>query len=318
MAIHLYKTSTPSTRKEALDNQVKSNPQNNLIHGQRHCQKGRNARGIITARHRGRGHKHLYCKIDFRRNEKDVYGRIVTIEDDPNQNAYICLILYGDGEKRYILHPRWTIIGDTIFSRTKGPIKMGNDLPLGNMPLCIAIHNIEITIGKGGQLAKAGGTLAKLIAKKEKLVTLELASGEVRFISKNYSAIVEQVENVGFKHKSLGRAKSKRYLGRRPIVRGVVVNPVDHPHGGGEGRAPIARRNTTTPWGYPALGRMTNSYFPFVMVFLRKFMGTKETKIFFDYDADDEMDDIENGPRTSESDDELVDSYDSDVALERS
>ncbi|KAL3627931.1 60S ribosomal protein L2 [Orobanche gracilis] len=130
MAIHLYKTSTPSTRNGTIDSQVKSNPRNNLIYGQHHCGKGRNARGIITARHRGGGHKRLYRKIDFRRNEKDIYGRIVTIEYDPNRNAYICLIHYGDGEKRYILHPRGAIIGDTIVSGTEVPIKMGNALPL--------------------------------------------------------------------------------------------------------------------------------------------------------------------------------------------
>nr|YP_009571558.1 ribosomal protein L2 [Mirabilis jalapa]YP_009571579.1 ribosomal protein L2 [Mirabilis jalapa]YP_009572567.1 ribosomal protein L2 [Acleisanthes obtusa]YP_009572589.1 ribosomal protein L2 [Acleisanthes obtusa]YP_009776949.1 ribosomal protein L2 [Boerhavia diffusa]YP_009776970.1 ribosomal protein L2 [Boerhavia diffusa]YP_009861541.1 ribosomal protein L2 [Mirabilis himalaica]YP_009861563.1 ribosomal protein L2 [Mirabilis himalaica]QBC68214.1 ribosomal protein L2 [Mirabilis jalapa]QBC68215.1 len=255
MAIHLYKTSTPSTRNGAVDNQVKSNPRNNLIYGQRRCGKGRNARGIITARHRGGGHKRLYRKIDFRRNEKDIYGRIVTIEYDPNRNAYICLIHYGDGEKRYILHPRGAIIGDTVISGTEVPIKMGNALPLTDMPLGTTIHNIEITLGKGGQLARAAGAVAKLIAKEGKSATLKLPSGEVRLISKNCAATVGQVGNVGVNQKSLGRAGSKRWLGKRPVVRGVVMNPVDHPHGGGEGRAPIGRKNPTTPWGYPALGR---------------------------------------------------------------
>nr|YP_010723779.1 ribosomal protein L2 [Viburnum chinshanense]YP_010723802.1 ribosomal protein L2 [Viburnum chinshanense]WDW30388.1 ribosomal protein L2 [Viburnum chinshanense]WDW30442.1 ribosomal protein L2 [Viburnum chinshanense] len=268
MAIHLYKTSTPSTRNGTVDSQVKSNPRNNLIYGQHHCGKGRNARGIITAGHRGGGHKRLYRKIDFRRNEKDIYGRIVTIEYDPNRNAYICLIHYGDGEKRYILHPRGAIIGDTIVSGTEVPIKMGNALPLKgvlidqkeeststDMPLGTAIHNIEITLGKGGQLARAAGAVAKLIAKEGKSATLKLPSGEVRLISKNCSATVGQVGNVGVNQKSLGRAGSKRWLGKRPVVRGVVMNPVDHPHGGGEGRAPIGRKKPTTPWGYPALGR---------------------------------------------------------------
>nr|YP_009990201.1 ribosomal protein L2 [Callicarpa formosana]YP_009990223.1 ribosomal protein L2 [Callicarpa formosana]YP_010234630.1 ribosomal protein L2 [Callicarpa siongsaiensis]YP_010234653.1 ribosomal protein L2 [Callicarpa siongsaiensis]YP_010380432.1 ribosomal protein L2 [Callicarpa cathayana]YP_010380455.1 ribosomal protein L2 [Callicarpa cathayana]YP_010380519.1 ribosomal protein L2 [Callicarpa kochiana]YP_010380542.1 ribosomal protein L2 [Callicarpa kochiana]YP_010981402.1 ribosomal protein L2 [ len=255
MAIHLYKTSTPSTRNGTVDSQVKSNPRNNLIYGQHHCGKGRNARGIITARHRGGGHKRLYRKIDFRRNEKDIYGRIVTIEYDPNRNAYICLIHYGDGEKRYILHPRGAIIGDTIVSGTEVPIKMGNALPLTDMPLGTAIHNIEITLGKGGQLVRAAGTVAKLIAKEGKSATLKLPSGEVRLISKNCSATVGQVGNVGANQKSLGRAGSKRWLGKRPVVRGVVMNPVDHPHGGGEGRAPIGRKKPTTPWGCPALGR---------------------------------------------------------------
>nr|YP_009338319.1 ribosomal protein L2 [Pleurospermum camtschaticum]ANK36414.1 ribosomal protein L2 [Pleurospermum camtschaticum] len=256
MAIHLYKTSTPSTRNRTVDSRVKSNPRNNLIYGQHRCGKGRNARGIITAGHRGGGHKRLYRKIDFRRNEKDIYGRIVTIEYDPNRNAYICLIHYGDGEKRYILHPRGAIIGDTIVSGTEVPIKMGNALPLStDMPLGTAIHNIEITRGMGGQLARAAGAVAKLIAKEGKSATLKLPSGEVRLISKNCSATVGQVGNVGVNQKSLGRAGSKRWLGKRPVVRGVVMNPVDHPHGGGEGRAPIGRKKPTTPWGYPALGR---------------------------------------------------------------
>nr|YP_010575522.1 ribosomal protein L2 [Corydalis platycarpa]UZM11168.1 ribosomal protein L2 [Corydalis platycarpa] len=255
-AIHLYKTSTPSTRNGAADSRVKSNPRKNLISGQRHCGKGRNARGIITARHRGGGHKRLYRKIDFRRNEKDISGRIVTIEYDPNRNAHICLIHYGDGEKSYILHPRGARIGDTIVSGTEVPISMGNALPLTHMPLGTAIHNIEITLGKGGQLARAAGTVAKLIAKEGKSATLRLPSGEVRLISKNCSATVGQVGNVGVSQKSLmRRAGSKRWLGKRPVVRGVVMNPVDHPHGGGEGRAPIGRKHPLTPWGYPALGR---------------------------------------------------------------
>nr|YP_009347512.1 ribosomal protein L2 [Juglans mandshurica]APW28832.1 ribosomal protein L2 [Juglans mandshurica] len=268
MAIHLYKTSTPSTRNGAVDSQVKSNPRNNLIYGQHHCGKGRNSRGIITAGHRGGGHKRLYRKIDFRRNEKDIYGRIVTIEYDPNRNAYICLIHYGDGEKRYILHPRGAIIGDTIVSGTEVPIKMGNALPLSevlidqkeeststDMPLGTAIHNIEITLGKGGQLARAAGAVAKLIAKEGKSATLKLPSGEVRLLSKNCSATVGQVGNVGVNQKSLGRAGSKCWLGKQPVVRGVVMNTIDHPHGGGEGRAPIGRKKPATPWGYPALGR---------------------------------------------------------------
>nr|UHJ17573.1 ribosomal protein L2 [Corydalis chrysosphaera] len=254
--IHLYKTSTPSTRNGAADSRVKSNPRKNLISGQHHCGKGRNARGIITARHRGGGHKRLYRTIDFRRNEKDISGRIVTIEYDPNRNAHICLIHYGDGEKRYILHPRGARIGDTILSGTDVPISLGNALPLTDMPLGTAIHNIEITLGKGGQLARAAGAVAKLIAKEGKSATLRLPSGEVRLISKNCSATVGQVGNIGVRQKSLmRRAGSKRWLGKRPVVRGVVMNPVDHPHGGGEGRAPIGRKHPTTPWGYPALGR---------------------------------------------------------------
>ncbi|YP_009378801.1 ribosomal protein L2 (chloroplast) [Actinidia eriantha] len=261
MAIHLYKTSNPSTRTRTEDSQVKSkqvksNLRNNLISGQHACGKGRNARGIITAGHRGGGHKRLYRKIDFRRNEKNVYGRIVTIEYDPNRNAYICLIHYRDGEKGYILQPKGTEIGDTIVSGTEVPIKLGNALPLSTrIPLGMSIHNIEITLGKGGQLVRAAGTVAKLVAKEGKLATLKLPSGEFRLISQNCSATVGRVGNVRVNQKSLGRAGSKRWLGKRPVVRGVVMNPVDHPHGGGEGKAPIGRKNPTTPWGYPALGR---------------------------------------------------------------
>nr|YP_009437154.1 ribosomal protein L2 [Lobelia baumannii]ATG27529.1 ribosomal protein L2 [Lobelia baumannii] len=257
MAIHFYQTPTPSTRNGTIDSQVKSNPRNNLISGQHPCGQGRNTRGIITAGHRGGGHKRLYRQIDFRRNEKAIYGRIITIEYDPNRNAYICLIHYGNGEKRYILHPRGALIGDTIVSGIEVPIKMGNALPLTNMPLGTAIHNIEITLGKGGQLARAGGAVAKLIANEGKSATVKLPSGEVRLISKKCSATVGQVGNLGVKQKSLGRAGSKRWLGKRPVVRGVVMNPVDHPHGGGEGRAPIGRKKPATPWGYPALGRRT-------------------------------------------------------------
>ncbi|CAN6440752.1 unnamed protein product [Victoria cruziana] len=259
MVIHLYKTSTPSTCKGAVDNQAKSNPRTNLIYGQHHCGKGHNVRGIISTRHRGGGHKHLYRKINFRWNAKDISGRIVTIEYDPNRNAYICLIHYGDGEKRYILHPRGAIIGDTIIFGTKVPISMGNALPLEStstdMPLGTAIHNIEIILEKGGQLARAAGTAAKLIAKGGKSATLRLPSREVHLISKNCSATVGQVGNVGVNQKSLGRAGSKCWLSKHPVVRGVVMNPVNHPHGGGKERAPIGRKQPTTPWGYPTLGR---------------------------------------------------------------
>ncbi|KAL1317430.1 hypothetical protein AAHE18_15G133000 [Arachis hypogaea] len=210
MAIHLYKTSTPSTRNGAVDSQVKSNPRNNLIYGQHRCGKGRNARVIITAGHRGGGHKRLYRKIDFRRNEKDIYGVLIDQKEESTST----------------------------------------DMPLGT-----AIHNIEITLGKGGQLARAAGAVAKLIAKEGKSATLKLPSREVRLISRNCSATVGQVGNVGVNQKTLGRAGSKCWLGKRPVVRGVVMNPVDHPHGGGEGRAPIGRKKPATPWGYPALGR---------------------------------------------------------------
>nr|UZC36996.1 ribosomal protein L2 [Pteridophyllum racemosum] len=232
MAIDLYKTFAPSTPNRTGNSQNKSNSRTHLVSGQHHCSQGRNARGIITSKHRGGGHKRLYRKIDFRRTEKGISGRIITIEYDPNRNAYICLIHYRDGEKRYILQPRGARVGDTILSGTKVPILMGNALSLKQLP-----------------------------------------SGEVRLISKNCSATVGQVGNVGVKLKNLGRAESKRWLGNRPVVRGVAMNPVDHPHGGGEGRSPIGKKKPTTPWGYPALGkksRKRNKYSDSLILHRRK------------------------------------------------
>nr|YP_010447800.1 ribosomal protein L2 [Isoetes orientalis]UTQ72853.1 ribosomal protein L2 [Isoetes orientalis]WAB08646.1 ribosomal protein L2 [Isoetes philippinensis] len=265
MAIRLYRAYTPGTRNRSvldLEGIVRSNPQKGLTSGFS-CKKGRNNRGIITSRHRGGGHKRLYRQIDFRRNKRNISGRIVTIEYDPNRNAYICLVHYGDGEKRYILHPKGIKIGDTVVSGPKAPISIGNTLPLTNMPLGTAVHNVEIAPGKGGQLARAAGAVAKLIAKEGQLATSRLPSGEVRLVSQNCLATIGQVGNVDANNRTLGKAGSKRWLGRRPEVRGIVMNPVDHPHGGGEGRAPIGREKPLTPWGRTALGkrsRKNNKY----------------------------------------------------------
>nr|YP_010588585.1 ribosomal protein L2 [Isoetes pusilla]WAB47344.1 ribosomal protein L2 [Isoetes pusilla] len=265
MAIRLYRAYTPGTRNRSvldLEGIVRSNPQKGLTSGFS-CKKGRNNRGIITSRHRGGGHKRLYRQIDFRRNKRSISGRIVTIEYDPNRNAYICLVHYGDGEKRYILHPKGIKIGDTVVSGPKAPISIGNTLPLTNMPLGTAVHNVEIAPGKGGQLARAAGAVAKLIAKEGQLATSRLPSGEVRLVSQNCLATIGQVGNVDANNRTLGKAGSKRWLGRRPEVRGIVMNPVDHPHGGGEGRAPIGREKPLTPWGRIALGkrsRKNNKY----------------------------------------------------------
>nr|AIS35844.1 ribosomal protein L2 [Epipogium aphyllum]AIS35848.1 ribosomal protein L2 [Epipogium aphyllum] len=272
MEILLYNNSTQSMRDEINKSRVKSNRRNHLIYSQHSC-KGRNARGIITAGHRGGGHKRLYRQIDFRRNYQYIYGRIFNIEYDPNRNSYICLIHYLDGEKRYILHPRGAMIGDTVVSGTEVTIFLGNALPLTDMPLGTAIHNIEITLGKGGQLARSAGALAKLIAKNSGLVTLRLPSGEVRLISNNCLATVGQVGNVRVNQKMLGRAGSKCWLGKRPVVRGVVMNPVDHPHGGGEGKSPIGRKKPATPWGFTALGRISrkrNKYSDCLIIRRRK------------------------------------------------
>nr|QZJ47923.1 ribosomal protein L2 [Tetraphis pellucida] len=259
MTIRLYKAYTPGTRNRSVlgfEEIIKSKPQKKLTSKQ-HNKQGRNNRGIITSRYRGGGHKRLYRQIDFRRNKKNISGKIITIEYDPNRNANICLIQYEDGEKRYILHPRGISIGDTIISNNEATILIGNALPSTNMPLGTAIHNIEITPGKGGQLVRTAGAIAKLIAKEGNLATLKLPSGEVRLISQNCLATVGQIGNVDANNRTRGKAGSRRWLGKRPRVRGVVMNPIDHPHGGGEGRAPIGRKKPLTPWGRTALGKRT-------------------------------------------------------------
>nr|AMD61964.1 ribosomal protein L2 [Tetraplodon fuegianus] len=259
MTIRLYKAYTPGTRNRsvlAFEELIKSPPQKKLTF-RKHNKQGRNNQGIITSRYRGGGHKRLYRQIDFRRNKKDISGKIITIEYDPNRTANICLIHYEDGEKRYILHPRGIKIGDTIVSSNNAPILIGNALPLTNMPLGTAIHNIELTPGKGGQLVRTAGAVAKLIAKEGQLATLRLPSGEVRLVSQRSLATIGQIGNPDANNKSIGKAGSKRWLGKRPRVRGVVMNPIDHPHGGGEGRAPIGRKKPLTPWGRTALGKRT-------------------------------------------------------------
>ena len=257
MGIRSYKAYTPGTRNRSVsqfEEIIQIKPEKKLTTGQ-HRQKGRNNRGIITSRHRGGGHKRLYRHIDFRRNKQAIIGQIQTIEYDPNRKARICLTQYSDGEKRYILQPRGIRIGDEIVSSPDAPIVAGNTLPLTNMPLGTIIHNVELQPGKGGQIARAAGTLAQIVAKEGLLATLRMPSGEFRLVSQKCLATVGQVGNVDANNESLGKAGSKRWLGRRPKVRGVVMNAADHPHGGGEGRAPIGRKRPLTPWGRPTLGR---------------------------------------------------------------
>lgn len=257
MGIRSYKAYTPGTRNRSVsqfEEIIQIKPEKKLTSGQ-HRQKGRNNRGIITSRHRGGGHKRLYRHIDFRRNKQGIIGQIQTIEYDPNRKARICLTQYSDGEKRYILQPRGIRIGDEIISSPDAPIVSGNTLPLTNMPLGTIIHNVELQPGKGGQIARAAGTVAQIVAKEGSLATLRMPSGEFRLVSQKCLATVGQVGNVDANNESLGKAGSKRWLGRRPKVRGVVMNAVDHPHGGGEGRAPIGRKRPLTPWGRPTLGR---------------------------------------------------------------
>jgi len=259
MNIRLYKPYTPGTRNRALapfDELTQKEPEKSLIR-KNHRKKGRNNRGIITNRHRGGGHKRRYRMIDFKRNKYGIKGKIETIEYDPNRNARISLVHYIDGEKRYILHTKNLNIGDTIISGTGSPIAIGNTLPLSEISLGTSIHNVELLPNKGGQIVRAGGTSAKVLAKEGDYVTLRLPSKELRLIRKECLATLGEVSNNTAFLVQSGKAGRSRWLGKRPAVRGSVMNPCDHPHGGGEGRAPIGRTRPLTPWGKPALGVKT-------------------------------------------------------------
>jgi len=259
MSIRLYKSYTPGTRNRALSafNEItKSKPEKTLVRkNQRN--KGRNNRGVITIRHRGGGHKRLYRLIDFRRNKYGVEGIVAAIEYDPNRNARIALINYLDGEKRYILHPKNLNVGDKIFAGPEAPLSIGNSLPLEQIPLGTSIHNIELIPNKGGQIVRSAGTSAKILAKENNYITLRLPSKEIRLVRKECFATIGEVGNNDEFLVQSGKAGRTRWLGKRPTVRGSVMNPCDHPHGGGEGRTPIGRSRPVTPWGKPALGMKT-------------------------------------------------------------
>lgn len=261
MGIRLYRVYTPSTRNRSVSDfaeLTKSKPESTLLKSN-HRAKGRNNRGVITSRHRGGGHKRLYRRIEFNRTQIGIPAKVVTIEYDPNRNARICLLNYKDGKKGYILQPRGVQVGDIVIADFFAPIQTGNHLPLCNMPLGTEVHNIELQPGSGGKLARAAGTFAQLVAKEANYVTLKLASGEIRLVHKNCWATVGQVGNVDAINLKMGKAGRKRWLGKRPHVRGSVMNPCDHPHGGGEGRAPIGRSQPVSPWGKPALGQKTRA-----------------------------------------------------------
>lgn len=259
MGIRSYRPYTPGTRQGTVSDFAeitKSEPEKSLVKF-KHRSKGRNNRGVITSRRRGGGHKRLYRIIDFRRDKHSVPAKVVAIEYDPNRNARIALLYYRDGEKRYILHPAGLAVGTTIVSGPDAPIETGNALPLSNIPLGTSVHNIELTPGRGGQIVRAAGATAQVVAKEGNYVTLKLPSTEVRMVRRECYATIGQVGNIDDRNLSLGKAGRTRRLGRRPKVRGSVMNPVDHPHGGGEGRAPIGRSGPVTPWGKPALGAKT-------------------------------------------------------------
>ena len=259
MSIRLYKSYTPGTRHRALSaftEITKAKPEKSLIR-KNHRKKGRNNRGVITIRHRGGGHKRRYREIDFGRNKYGITGTVTSIEYDPNRNARISLISYSDGEKRYILHPKGLNVGDTILSGAGSSFAVGNTLPLSEIPLGTSIHNLELIPNKGGQLVRAAGTSAKILAKEGDYVTLRLPSKEIRLLRKECFATIGEISNNDAFLVQSGKAGRTRWLGKRPAVRGSVMNPCDHPHGGGEGRAPIGRTRPLTPWGKPALGMKT-------------------------------------------------------------
>ena len=259
MAIRFLKAATPGTRHGYVSDfsqLAKKRPEKKLTSWWSRS-KGRNNRGIITTRHRGGGHKRLYRQIDFARTKLGLVAKVSSIEYDPNRNARIALVTYADGEKRYILHPVGLNVGDSIITSPDANISVGNCLPLKNIPLGTEVHNVELQPGGGGQLVRAAGTVAQIVAKENNLVTLRLPSGEVRLISQNCWATIGRVGNVEFSNLTLGKAGRRRWLGYRPHVRGSAMNPVDHPHGGGEGRAPIGRSRPVSPWGKPALGSKT-------------------------------------------------------------
>lgn len=259
MAIKKYKPTTPGRRGMTgltFDEVTKTKPEKSLTVSFNKSG-GRNNTGRITTRHIGGGHKQLYRIIDFKRNKDGIKGVVKAIEYDPNRNCNICLISYVDGEKRYILAPKGLEVGMSIISGEKADIKVGNALEMRNMPEGTTVHNIELKPGKGGQIARAAGASAQILAIEEKYVTLRLTSGEMRKVLGNCRATVGQVGNEDYSLINLGKAGRTRWMGVKPTVRGSAMNPCDHPHGGGEGKCPIGRKSPMTPWGKKAMGVKT-------------------------------------------------------------
>ena len=260
MAIKTYKPYTPARRGmtvsafEGVDKKAK--PERSLVETlKKHS--GRNSYGRITVRHRGGGNKRKYRIIDFKRDKLDMPAVVQRLEYDPNRSAFIALVKYEDGELRYILAPVGLNVGDTIVASAAADIKPGNCLPIANIPVGTVIHNIELQPGAGAQLVRSAGVAAQLLAKEEKLAQVRLPSGEVRYVPMNCTACIGQVGNLDHENVHIGKAGRTRHMGIRPTVRGSVMNPNDHPHGGGEGRAPVGRPGPVTPWGKPALGYKT-------------------------------------------------------------
>jgi len=259
MSIRSYKPTTPSRRNmtnSTFEEITKSTPEKSLL-SKLTKTGGRNNQGVITTRHIGGGHKRKYRQIDFKRNKDDLVAIVKAVEYDPNRNANICLVSYLDGEKRYILAPKDLKVGDRIISSKVADIQIGNAMELGNIPEGTVVHNVELSPGKGGQLCRAAGTSAQVLGKEDKYVIVRLASGEMRKILQTCRATIGSVGNEDYSLINKGKAGKTRWQGTRPTVRGSVMNPVDHPHGGGEGKSPVGRDAPRTPWGKRALGVKT-------------------------------------------------------------
>ncbi len=263
MGIKKFKPVTPSLRYRTVSDFAditKSEPEKSLLRPHKRTG-GRNNAGRMTSRHRGGGHKRRYRLIDFKRNKHEVPARVAAIEYDPNRSARIALLFYADGEKRYIIAPKGLEVGAQVVSGGEAPFNVGNAMPLERIPLGTLVHNIEMKPGRGGQMARGAGTYAQLMAKEGKNVTLRLPSGEMRMVNRTCLATIGEVGNSEHENIVIGKAGKSRWLGRRPHVRGVVMNPVDHPHGGGEGRT-SGGRHPTSPWGWRTKGRKTRSAKP--------------------------------------------------------
>jgi large subunit ribosomal protein L2 len=259
MAIKTHKPTSPARRHmttASFSEVTKTTPERSLLSPIKKSG-GRNVHGKITVRHIGGGNRQKYRIIDFKRNKDGIPAKVAGIEYDPNRSAYIALLHYADGEKRYILSPKGLNDGDVVTNGAESEIKVGNCLPLANMPTGTVVHNIELEPGRGGQLARSAGMSASLMAKEGKYATLRMPSGEMRKVHINCRATIGVVGNVEHSLISIGKAGRKRHMGVRPTVRGSVMNPNDHPHGGGEGKSPVGRKSPMTPWGKPALGKKT-------------------------------------------------------------
>jgi len=259
MPIKTYKPTSPGRRGMSVstfEEITKTKPEKSLLAPLRK-KAGRNVRGKITVRHRGGGHKRRYRLVDFKREKFGIPARVISIEYDPNRSARIALLTYADGEKRYIIAPLGLMVGSVLMAGPEAEIRVGNALPLANIPVGAVIHNIELQQGRGGQLVRSAGTSAQLVAKEGKYAHVRLPSGEVRLIPQQCVATIGQVGNTDHGNISLGKAGRKRHRGWRPAVRGSAMSPRDHPHGGGEGRAPIGMPSPKSPWGKPTLGKKT-------------------------------------------------------------